>query len=142
MAIVNFKERFLDFGARGIFGIAWQYGEKIYGQVHYGLEEIEWDRNEYGIPQYGWKIYGSDDKRWGIYQRRKEGNRIFYVRENFYIPSNPQSNPQQAWRTTFINGKNAWNNLTAEQQEVYNKRANKLPLYGYNLFMREWLKTH
>lgn len=142
MAKKDSLERFVDIGVRGIFGTPWQYGERIYGQATYGLEEIEWDQNEYGIPQYGRHIYGTDDKRWGIYQRRKENGQIFYVRERFYTPTNPQTGPQQAWRTTFKNGAIAWQALTPTEKEKYNKKALKYGIYGYNLFMKNWLKTH
>ena len=136
------KERFLDFEARGKFGKAWQYGEAIYGKANYGNVEAEWDKNEYGIPQYGNVVYGTDDKRWGIYQiRHRKGKRIV-VREAFYIPSNPQTVPQQAWRTVFTNGMIAWKALTDEQQKTYNEKANKLGLFGFNLFMREYLNSN
>jgi len=142
MAQKDPKERFVDFGVKGKFGQAWQYGESIYAKAHYANEEIEWDRNEYGIPQYGWHVYGTDDKRWGIWQlRHRLGKRIF-VKEAFYIPSNPQSEAQQAWRTVFANGMAAWGGLTKEQQKVYNDKANKLGIFGFNLFMREYLNSN
>ena len=142
MAQKESKERFLDFGVSGKFGQAWQYGEAIHGKKHYANEETEWDRNEYGIPQLGWRIYGTDDKRWGIWQlRHRLGKRIF-VKQKFYIPSNPQSAPQQAWRTTFANGMTAWGNLTSQQQKEYNDRANKYAIFGFNLFMKEYLNSH
>lgn len=136
------KERFLDFGVRGKFGKAWQYGEAIYSKAHYANKEEEWDRNEYGIPQLGWRIYGTDDKRWGIWQlKHRLGKRIF-TRGKFYIPSNPQTAPQQAWRAVFANGMTAWGALTSEQQKEYNDKANKLGLLGKNLFMKNYLNSH
>jgi len=142
MAQKDPKERFVDIGVKGKFGQAWQYGEAIYAKAHYANEEIEWDRNEYGIPQHGWRVYGTDDKRWGIWQlRHRLGKRIF-VKEAFYIPSNPQSEPQQARRTIFANGMTAWGGLTAEQQKEYNDKANKLGIFGFNLFMRNYLNSH
>ena len=142
MPRVNSKERFSDFGARGKFGLAWEYGQKIYGQGHYGMEEIEWDYNEYGIPQYGRRIYGSDDKRWGIYQKRIENGEVFFIRQDFYIPSNPNSAGQQTQRNKFSAGYVAWGNLTAEQKKVYNKRGSKLGLPGQNVFIKEYLLSH
>lgn len=142
MAQKESKERFLDFGTSGKFGKGWQYGEAIYSKAHYANIEIEWDRNEYGIPQLGWRIYGTDDKRWGIWQlRHRLGKRIF-VKQKFYIPSNPQSGAQQAWRTIFANGMTAWGALTVQQQKEYNDRANKYAIFGFNLFMKEYLNSH
>jgi len=142
MAQKDPKERFIDHGVRGKFGKAWQYGEAIYSKAHYANKEIEWDRNEYGIPQYGWKIYGTDDKRWGIWQlRHRLGKRIF-VKQKFFIPSNPQTESQQARRTIFADGMTAWKALTAEQQKEYNNKANKLGIFGFNLFMKQYLNSH
>jgi len=142
MARVNSKERFLDIGARKKFGFAWQYGEKIYGQHYYGNEEVEWDYNEFGFGIFGITVFGSDDKRWGIYQKRIENGEVFYIKEKFYIPSNPQSVPQQAHRQKYGEAVGAWRNLTAEQKEVYNKRAVGKKFSGYNLFVKEYLNSH
>lgn len=142
MAQKDPKERFLDFGVRGKFGQAWQYGEAIYSKANYANREEEWDKNEYGIPQYGWKVFGMDDKRWGIWQlRHRLGKRIF-VKQKFYIPSNPRTVPQQARRTVFANGMTAWGALTSDQQKVYNDKAVKLGIFGKNLFMRDYLNSN
>jgi len=142
MAQKDPKERFIDTGVRGKFGQGWQYGEAIFAKAVYANTEIEWDRNEYGIPQLGWRVYGTDDKRWGIWQKRHRLGKIIHVLEKFYIPSNPQSGPQQAWRAVFANGMTAWGNLTTEQKEIYNKKASKLGLFGFNLFMRNYLNSN
>lgn len=142
MVEVNSKERFLDLGARKKFGIAWEYGQKIYGQIHYGIEEEEWDYNEYGFKTYGSTEYGADDKRWGIYQKRKESGRVFFVRQDFYIPNNPQTGPQQAWRQVFTDGMTAWAVLTDAEKKGYNEKGSKLGMKGYNFFMREYLNSH
>ncbi len=142
MAKTESKERFMDFAAKGRFGIPFEYSDRYYGQASYGLIEIEWDKNEYGIPQFGSKVYGTDDKRWGIYQRRKENGKIFYIRERFYHPANPQTVPQQARRTVFANGMTAWGGLTQEERQEYNIRASKMGLHGVNLFMKIWLNSN
>ena len=142
MAKTESKERFMDFGVTGRFGIGFYYSDRVYAQGSYGLEEKEWDRNEYGIPQLGWRIYGTDDKRWGIYQRRKEGGKPFFIRERFYHPTNPQTVPQQAWRTIFANGMAAWKLLTSEQKLWYHTRASKMGLHGVNLYMKIWLNSN
>ncbi len=142
MARVNSKERFSDFGARGKFGLAWEYGQKIYGQGHYGMEEIEWDYNEFGFATFGITLFGSDDKRWGIYQKRIENGDVFFIRQDFYIPSDPKSVDQMTMRNKFSAGMIAWGNLTTEQKEVYNKKGSKLGLPGQNVFMKEYLNSH
>lgn len=131
MTKVVSTDRFLDFGVRGKFGKALEYGEKIYGQGHYGEEEPKMDT---GV--------GTPINRFGIYQKRFEEGKTIWVREKFYIPSNPQTVPQQNWRTIFANGMAAWGNLTNEQKETYNERAQKYHLHGVNLFLKEWLNSN
>jgi hypothetical protein len=78
----------------------------------------------------------------GIYQRKvtKKGKKISKM--PFYIPPNPQTKKQQAWRAIFKGGKIAWDSLTLEQKNSYNKRAIKLKFSGYNLHQREYLHSH
>ena len=135
-------ERFFDFSVKGKFGKAWEYGQKIYGNNFYGMEEHEINANEYGFKRYGKTLYGQDDKRWGIYQKRHEQGKTFYIRESFMFPDNPQTVPQQAWRGIFTDGMTAWGNLTTEQKLVYHKRAQRFHLHGVNLFLREYLNSH
>lgn len=142
MAIKISKERFLDFGVTGQFGKPWEYGQEIYGSIFYGEEEVEWDKNEYGIPQYGQKVYGTDDKRWGIWQKRIRHGKLQFVKMNFMYPSNPQTATQQSWRAVFTAGMSAWSSLTTEQKKDYNRKASKISLHGVNLFLREYLKSN
>lgn len=131
MVKVNSQERFVDFGARGKFGMAWEYGEKIYGQDRYGVEEIE--------PPAGSGLSG---KRWGIYQKRKKLGEVFYVKMHFYIPTNPNSTAQQTQRNKFKDGMTAWKDLTDEEKESYNKKGSKLGLPAQNVFLKEYLNSH
>ena len=141
MAKKDSTERFLDFGVRGKFGKAWELGQIIFGQGHFGEKEIEWDKNEFGFATFGITKFGSDDKRWGIYQRRKEQGKIFFIKENFYTPKNPRTETQQNWRNNFIAGMAAWALLTDEQKKWYRERANKLGLPAQNLFLKSYLKS-
>jgi len=131
MPTVESKERFFDFGVVKKFGIAFEYGQKIYGQGMYGAEEPKID-NQQDTPL----------ERFGIYQRRHNNGKVVYIRENFYIPLNPQSGPQQSWRNTFKSGMEAWALLTDEEKEAYNREANKLHLHGVNLFLKRWLNSY
>ena len=131
MTKVSSKERFFDSAARKKFGKAWKYGEKIYGQSTYGDEEIE-------VPVGK----GFAGPRWGIYQKRTENGKSFTVREKFYIPSDPKSAGQLAQRTKFKNGMTAWNNLTTEQKESYNKEGSKIGQMGQNIFLKQYLNSN
>jgi hypothetical protein len=141
MAKKDPKERFFDMGVRGKFGKPWEYGQKIYGYGFYGEEEIFWGYNEYGFATYGKTQFGSDDIRWGVYQRRKELDKIYYIREEFMNPVNPQTEKQQSWRQVFIDGMEEWGNLTDTAKKSYHIRASKLGLHGVNLFMKEYLNS-
>ena len=153
MSIVESKERFLDFRVSGRFGKAWEYGQKVYGQGHYGEEEIEWDKNEYGFTIYGLTEYGSDDKRWGIYQKRhshrntgsiptKYYGPIKYIRQKFYIPKQTITEAKTNNWNKFKSGMEAWQGLTKPEKMAYNKLGNKLHLHGVNLFLRNWLNSN
>ena len=141
MTKVDYTERFMDFSVTKRFGKEWEYGQRIYGKTRYGEQENEWNAKEYGYKVYGKIMYGQDDKRWGIYQKRHEQGKTFYIRENFYTPLNPQSVPQQAWRDIFTDGMTAWSNLTDAQKLVYHNRAQRYHLHGVNLYLREYLNS-
>lgn len=142
MAKVESTEQVFSFGITGKLGQAWEYGEKINGMARYGNTEHQIDKKENGIREYGQVKYGENDTRIGIYQRRHKEKKVIYSRLKFYIPKNPQTTPQQAHRTIFINGMSEWKNLTQEQKNAYNKKAHKKHLHGVNLFLREYLKTN
>lgn len=142
MAKVDSFERVYDFGIWGKLGRAFFFGQRIYGGYNYGEEEYQIDRNEYGVRLYGGILYGTDDVRAGIYQRRHSKGKKIYARLIFYTPTNPKTAPQQAWRTVFTNGMQAWANLTREQKDVYNERAKTYQLHGVNLFLKEYLNSN
>ena len=130
MTEVNPKERFSDFEAHGKFGIAFEYGQRIYGQVRYGAEEPKIDRG-----------FGDPESRFGIYQTRHEQGRRFTIKEQFYTTINPRTDPQQAWRAVFAQGMTNWMALTQEQRDEYNERAKPMKLFGWNIYLRIWLKS-
>ena len=142
MAKVGSTERCFDFGLIGKLGRPFAYGERIYGNFNYGEEEYQIDKNEYGVKYYGATEYGADDIRAGIYQRRHNKEKQIFARLKFYTPKNPQTETQQAWRTTFADGMEAWANLTDEQKAEYNREAKKYQIYGVNLFIKIYLNSN
>ena len=142
MTLVGATKRVNDFGLVGSLGQAYQYGAKIYGRGHYGDEEIYNPAGEYGTRTYGNFCYGDMDNIWGIYQRRHRQGKVIYSRLKFYIPSNPRTAPQQSNRTKFTTGMTAWGNLTQNQKNVYNERAQAKHLHGVNLYLREYLNSN
>ena len=142
MTKVEATDRGNNFGLTGNIGKAYEYGERIYGDVFYGNEETYPSASEYGLKEYGAFQYGEEKSKWGIYQRRHNKGKVVYAKLKFYIPKNNQKPGQQSWRGVFINGMTAWRNLTSEQKAVYNKRAKEKHLHGVNLFLREYLKSN
>jgi hypothetical protein len=141
MAKKDPKDRFFDMAVSGKFGRPYEYGQKIYGQGYFGVKEIEWDKNELGFAIYGTTAFGTDDKRWGIYQRRQENGKIFYIKENFYQGWGTGSETQQATRDNFAAGMTAWKALTPTQKMWYRKKASRINLPAQNLFMRQYLNS-
>lgn len=152
MVVVKSQERFFDFGAQGTFGKAWEIGQKICGLGHCGEKEIEFLILGLGVQQCGNAELGSDNLRWGVYQKRYShwklvgGTKKYsgpqkYIREKFYQCLNPQLENQQIWRNVFKSGMAAWKLLTELEKELYNKNAKKYHIHGVNLFLRNWLNS-
>jgi hypothetical protein len=97
-----------------------------------------------GVPRDGthWAHIHRNNPWAGIYQRKVTKRGKETSRMKFYYPTNPRTKKQQAWRAVFRAGKAAWDSLTEIQKESYNRRAIRLKFTGYNLFQREYLRTH
>ena len=120
MTITTIKTRPYSVQARKRLGRSSEYGQKIYGKYQYG--------------QY--------NALYGIYQVRTYGGKQQTVLSPFYIPSNPQTETQQANSAKMTAAVLAWQGLTTEQKEVYNTRAKYKNLSGYNLYLREYLLSY
>jgi len=131
MAIVGPFEHTFSHKTTGKVGVPFQYGDRIYGQVRYGAEEYLIDFKD-----------REPTTRYGIYCRRTIDGKQKIQRKNFYIPANPNTDPQKVQREKFGNGMTAWALLTDEQKAVYNQRAQKYKMHGVNLFLREWIHSH
>lgn len=60
-----------------------------------------------------------------------------------YIPSgNPQTIPQQAWRTIMHDAVVHWQLLHLEEKNIYRQRAKKMNMSGFNLHNKEYLQSH
>lgn len=106
-----------------------------------------------GYAWCGWSQCGEENERVGVYQRRPRrkgtvpGGEVFMQKkENFVMrhtwPINPQTVPQQAWRTTFANGVQAWHDLTEEEKAWYRKRGTRIAKTGFCVFMSSYLKSN
>ena len=142
MSIVKFPETLFSNLPRKRFGPYNHYGSMQYGYSAYGDEDLYFIRNEYGTNSFGNSIYGDCILLSGIYQRRKKLNGLTIARLDYYFPKNPRYIPQQANRQKMSNAVASWQSLTTEQKQVYNERAIKLPMSGYNLYLREYLLSN
>jgi len=94
----------------------------------------------YGRKRNGWVFYGEEkNPKWGIYRIFTQTGTQKQVKCVFYIPTNPQTEAQQANRNKFINALTEWNALTDEEKEVYNEKAKGKSMTGYNVFVKEYM---
>lgn len=106
--------------------------------------------NMFGWIIPGWSEFGDDNIFTGVYQtrRRRKGNGIsapiiFGKPTNFMQrpawPSQPPSEARTAQQTKFKNALISWQNLTQEQKDFWNTKADKQRKRGYDYYMRRVL---
>lgn len=128
-----------------MYGLA----QTVYGGWEYG-QESPTPTNPGGPLIVGWGITGKlgrpewDDPLnvYGIWQMRMTKKGKIPIKMKFYEPSNPQTTVQQANRQKFADAVAEWMSLTPEEKKDYNKRARKIRLFGWNLFIREYYQSH
>lgn len=107
-----------------------EFGCSMFGATGYGAEPVVftfWD---------GQKIELS-----GVYQKRSSAGKAITVRERFYFPRYPNTPAQLNTRQNIRNAVASWQELTEEQKIAYNERARGLNMSGYNLYIREYIKS-
>lgn len=91
---------------------------------------------------FGYNYFGFYTWYAGIYQKMYAGGKPYISRKKFNWGSNPQTIPQQVWRSVLADGVLAWQALSAPQKKVFSDRSHGLQMSGYNLFLREYLNSH
>jgi hypothetical protein len=113
-------------------------GKGIYGLSKYGL--IFTDKRDHLFSfEARKKVSAAAPGFVGIYHTMPTSKGRITRRLKLYSPRNPQSEAQQANRAKITAAVLSWKNLTNEQKEVYNIRAEGKPFSGYNLFIKEYL---
>jgi len=131
MAEIEGIDKLFSTVPRKRFGRFRCYGRAMYGHSVYGEDEIIFNSGING-----------DITLTGIYRTDNVTGKTKYYREPYYITRNPRTVPQQANRTKFADAVAAWQALTPDEKNVYNERAKRKHLPGYNLFLREYLLSH
>jgi len=121
------------------------YGIGGFGRSAYGLAEAAGFSDPrnclFSIEARG-KLNSPNPNFGGIYQTQPTSKGRITRKLKFYVPTNPQTELQQANRSKFADAVLAWQNLTSQQKLSYNERASGKPLSGYNLFLKEYLLSH
>lgn len=118
MVVVDWKNRGLSLEARG------RYGEPS------------------GVGDFwlGFSSIGEYDEMAGVYQKRpRKGGQIF-VRMKYYVTPNPRTVKQQKFRAHFSDLIEAWNNLSFDDQILWNKKKWPIHCSGYNRFISDGMK--
>ena len=142
MVVINRGEYCAGDTIRKKVGVSPYFGRKERGQSRYGDEELILGRALYGYAQFGVDSYAHARSPYGVFQVDTQGPKQQVLRQEFYIPSNPRTVPQQAQRTKMANAILAWQGLTTEQKNVYNENAKYKKLSGYNLFLKGYLLSN
>lgn len=95
-----------------------------------------------GLIHNGYSRFGDLNPYAGIYKRSRfaVGKRPSIM--PFYWPSNPQTVPQQSWRSVFTAGVAAYHALTAPELAPYTERAKRLHRTAFNVYMSDYLASH
>ena len=127
--------------AWGKIGITGHFGECQFGSNHIGCQNKFISRCDYGKFQFGEGPIGDIDEFNGIYQRRHDGERVFCVKQDWWVSKNPRTEPQQANRSKFADIIASWHGLTPEQKMLYNQKSKYKRLTGFNIYIAEQMRA-
>jgi len=80
-------------------------------------------------------------KGW-CYQRRRTWHGVIWAALRGYVPTNPQTSEQQAWRQVFANAILVWQSMTDATKDIYKKQRYPVHASGYNRFIRQYLHAN
>ncbi len=109
--------------------------------------------NQFATSQFGHSWFGDEDLYLfkgtlqemllsGIYRTDNVTGQTRNYREPYYITRNPRTESQQTNRAKMAAAVLAYQGLTPDERMAYYKRAIGKRLSGYNLFLREHLKSN
>lgn len=141
MAVAPPIEALFSASAHKRLGRPPEFGFSVFGFSSYGDEFLGVIFEPYGVAEFGGATYGNYLNLSGVYQRRhmKIGRQTVIMK--FTMPHDPGDPSVAANRTKFRSAIAAWQALTVPQREGYNQRVVGRDLSGYNLFIREFMKS-
>lgn len=125
------QDRHFFLEAKKRIGVPRHYGRAILGFSHFGDDDIKIELAS-----------GKTQIVSGIYQVRTRYGRRVQTIEAYRTGGNSHTEAQQSNRLKFAAAVAAWQDLTTEDKQVYNIRSQRLHLFGYSLFLREYMKSH
>lgn len=139
--------------ARGIFQNPTQpagYGINPFGNSFFGAENTGEILAGFGLSVFGNSYFGAESSGadvdviipTGIYQMRKCKEGKIPIRINLYNYVITHTEAQQTNREKFADAVVAWQGLTSSEKLLYNERAKTTQMSGYNLFLKEYLRSH
>lgn len=130
MTLIKPPHEHLGLTIRKKLGKALHYGRKIYGVPQYGdTEPMSLSKN------------GEETSPFGIYSMRSIEGKQEIQKKDFYVPYNPRTAEQQAWRSDFADAVASWQSLTNEEKKEYNSKAQGKKMSGYNLYISNYLRS-
>ena len=135
-------EKLVSFSPAKRMGKHREYGRGMFAFSEFGDDDIYLVLFPYGVSSFGKTDFGDHLIFSGIFRRDNVTGEVKYYREPYYTPKNPRTAPQQTQRGKLADGVVAWQALTPEQKAVYNKNAIGKRMFGYHLFLKEYLLSH
>jgi len=135
-------EKLMSYSAGKRLGKHREYGRGMFAFSEFGDDELFLIISIYGVSSFGETNFGDLIVMTGIFRRDNVTGEVKYYREPYYVPKNPRTETQQTQREKLANGVLAWQALTDEEKNQYNKKAIGKGMSGYNLFLKEYLLSH
>lgn len=142
MTITSNLDSLFSIDVTGRFGVATQFGERVFGRCAFGEEAVTLQLRPLGACLFGDTEFGDIFEFSGIYARvkTKEGWRT--AKRRFYQPTYSNSIDLQDSRTTFALAVHAWQALTVEQKKEWRHEAVGYNHTGYNHFIANYMLTN
>jgi len=139
---VETHETIPSFEIKKKYGLPYGYGRTVFGYSVFGDQGDFGYIFGYGLAEIGVHKYGAIDERTGIYQITHIDGKRKNIVFPYYWPKNPRTVAQQANRGKMTNAVAAWQDLTDEQKQNYNRKARGMQMSGYNLYLKNYLLSN